>query len=184
MTRRIYITGAAGTGVSSLGRALAQRLHVSHADVDDGYWCEAVPPFVTKRSKDDRRSLLAQQTGAGGWVLSGCVEGWGEDLIAEADLIVFLMVPTPIRMDRLIRRERQDHGRRILPGGDMCTGYERLIGWAAQYDDPDFKGRNMYRQEAWLERQTTPVLRLGGTLPLMRLVNKVMDHKAVRRTFA
>ena len=28
MTRRIYITGAAGTGVSSLGRALAQRLHV------------------------------------------------------------------------------------------------------------------------------------------------------------
>ena len=34
MTRRIYITGAAGTGVSSLGRALAQRLHVSHADVD------------------------------------------------------------------------------------------------------------------------------------------------------
>ena len=49
--------------------------------------------------------------------MSGCLEGWGEDLIEEADLIVFLMVPTPIRIDRLLRRERHDYGRRILPGG-------------------------------------------------------------------
>lgn len=184
MTRRIYITGAAGTGVSSLGRALAQRLHVSHADVDDSYWCEDEPPFVTRRPKPARRSCLLDQRGTGGWVMSGCLEGWGEDLIEEADLFVFLMVPTPIRIDRLLRRERHDYGRRILPGGDMHRSHERLISWAARYDDPDFAGRNMYRQEAWLDRQTTPVLRMGGTLPLLRLVDQVMAHKSIRRTYA
>lgn len=184
MTRRIYVTGAAGTGVSSLGRALAQRLHVSHADVDDTYWCEDVPPFITKRPKPRRRERLLEQRGAGGWVMSGCLEGWGDDLIADADLIVFLMVPTPIRIDRIMRRERHDHGRRILPGGDMHRAYERLIAWAAQYDDAAFAGRNMYRQEGWLDAQATPVLKLGGTLPVARLVDRVMDHKSIRRQFA
>lgn len=184
MTRRVYITGAAGSGVSSLGRALAQRLHVSHADVAESYWEASLTPFTEKRAKCDRLDLLSRQMGAGGWVISGALEGWGESLLEQVDLIVFLIVPTPIRMDRLLRREQAEYGRRIQEGGDLAEAHERLISWAAQYDNAEFSGRNMYRQEAWLEAQSKPVLRMGGTLPLVRLVQKVMDHKAIKRTYA
>ena len=182
MTRRVYITGAAGTGVSSLGRALAQRLHASHADVDDSYWHDQAPLFSRKRSKADRLALIRAQMGSGGWVISGALEGWGDALLQQVDLIVFLMVPTPIRIDRIRRRERSEYGRRVLPGGDLCQAHEGLIRWAARYDDPDFAGRNMYAQEQWLADQVRPVLRLGGTLPVARLVQKVVAHKTIRRS--
>lgn len=118
--RRIYITGASCSGVTTLGRTLAHRLAVQHLDVDDFYWMPSNPPFTTKRAPEERVRLIRQRQGDDGWVLTGSFDGWGDALIDEADLIVFVYAPTSVRLERLQAREKERFGDRIIPGG-ICT---------------------------------------------------------------
>jgi adenylate kinase family enzyme len=159
---RIYITGASCAGVTTLGRHLATQLGVRHVDVDDYYWMPTNPPFTTKRPSADRVSLMQQALGDAGGVLTGSCMVWGEALIANAELIVFVATPTPVRLERLAARETQRFGDRIAPGGDMHQIHVAFREWASQYDDPQFSGRNRAWHEAWLSQQTVPVLRIDG----------------------
>lgn len=159
---RIYITGASCAGVTTLGQNLALLLDLQHVDVDDYYWLPTNPPFTTKRLPDERVSLMQRELGDDDWVLTGSCINWGDALIAHADLIVFVVTPTPIRLERLAAREKQRFGERIAPGGDMHEIHVAFREWASQYDNPGFSGRNRAWHEAWLSVQTAPVLRVDG----------------------
>lgn len=177
MAARVYITGAAGSGTSSLGRPLAERLSVPHLDTDDFYWAPTDPPYTLKRPVEERLALisaeqLAQGEG-GGWVLSGSADGWGEVAIAGADLIVFLVTPTPLRLARIRRREAEKFGDRIKPGGDMHRTHAEFLKWAASYDEPYFRGRSLARHRHWLSGRPEPVLELSGTTPAEDMLAKV-----------
>jgi hypothetical protein len=50
----IHITGASGSGTSTLGRALVERLGAVHLDTDDFYWSPVGCP--TRRSSKPARS--------------------------------------------------------------------------------------------------------------------------------
>lgn len=159
---RIYITGASCAGVTTLGHNLATRLGIRHVDVDDFYWMPTNPPFTTKRPPSDRVSLMQQALGDDGWVLSGSCMVWGDALIADADLIVFIATPTPVRLERLAAREKARFGERIAPGGDMYAIHVAFREWASQYDDPNFSGRNRGWHEEWLSHMAAPILRIDG----------------------
>lgn len=184
MTRpgRIYITGASCAGVTTLGAALAARLKVEQFDVDDYYWLPTDPPFTQKRPPQDRVRLIAadmaevEQAKGRGWVLTGSFDGWGDALIEEVDLIVFVATPTPLRLERLMARERERYGTRIDPGGDMHEIHTAFAAWAAGYDTPGFSGRNRARHEEWLSAQTAPVLRLDGSRSVQELVERVVGQ--------
>jgi len=75
---------------------------------------------------------------------------------------VFVVTPTPVRLERLAVRERRRFGDRIAPGGDMHEIHAAFREWASQYDNPDFSGRNRAWHESWLSAQTAPVLRVDG----------------------
>lgn len=171
---RVYITGAAGAGVTTLGQALAARLAIGHVDIDDHYWVPTDPPYMVKRSPQERVRLIAQALDGGGWVLTGSFIGWGDALVGDVDLVVFVHTPTPVRMARLLDRERARHGARIEPGGDMFRIHAAFRDWASHYDDPDFAGRNRAKHEAWLKVQKAPVLRVDGTGRLDGLVDAVV----------
>ena len=173
---RIYITGASCAGVTTLGQKLATLLRVRHVDVDDFYWMPTNPPFTTKRPPSDRVALMQQALGDDGWVLSGSCMVWGDALIADADLIVFVVTPTPVRLERLAARETQRFGDRIAPGGDMHQIHVAFREWASQYDDPQFSGRNRAWHEAWLSGQTIPVLRVDGVRSADEMVADVLGH--------
>ncbi len=159
---RIYVTGAAGSGVTTLGRALSAALGVVHVDCDDFYWLPTDPPYTSKRPAVERVPLIRAALGEAGWVLTGFFDGWGDPLIETVDLIVFLSTPHAVRMARLAARERQRFGDRILPGGDMHGINRSFMDWATGYENPAFNGRNRARHEAWLSVQVAPVLRLEG----------------------
>ncbi|MCF5704375.1 adenylate kinase [Pseudomonas syringae] len=161
---RIYITGASCAGVTTLGQHLALLLGIRQVDVDDFFWMPTNPPFTTKRSVSERVSLMQQELGDDDWVLTGSCIDWGDALIAHADLIVFVVTPTSVRLERLAAREKQRFGERIAPGGDMHEIHVAFREWASQYDNPDFSGRNRAWHEAWLSAQTASVLRLDGTI--------------------
>jgi adenylate kinase family enzyme len=175
MANRIGITGAAGCGVTTLGRALAARLGASHIDTDDHYWVETDPPYREKRDVPARLSrIAAAQARSGRWVLSGTLEGWAEGAIADAELIVFLEVPTGIRLERLRAREKARFGEALLPGGAMHEIHREFIAWAAHYEDGTQPGRSRPRHERWLAAVAKPVLRLDGTRPVDALVAAVI----------
>lgn len=167
--------GASGSGVTTLGRDLEARTGLEQFDVDDFYWLPTVPPFTTKRPASERLHLLAGALeGRRGWVLTGSLMDWGDGLIEQFELVVFLYVPVEVRMARLAARERQRFGGLIEPGGAMHEQHLAFMTWASGYDTGEFSGRSLQRHEAWLGKAQCPVLRLEGTLPSVLLVEQVL----------
>lgn len=175
-TAHIHITGASGSGVSTLGAALAERLGAPQFDVDDFFWMPTDPPFTDKRPIVERLALLEERLVGDRWVLSGSLVGWGDQLTRRFDLVVFLYTPADIRMARLRAREIARYGAAIEPGGIMHENSRAFLEWAARYDEPHFAGRSLAVHERWLAAQSAPVLRLDGTSPTAEQVEAVIPR--------
>lgn len=175
-TRRIHVTGASGTGVTTLGRALADALALPHHDVDDYLWLPTIPPYRTLRPVADRLRLMGEMfLDRADWVLSGSLDGWGDRVAPLFDLVVFLRVPTEIRIARLRTREARHFGADAVGrGGWRHAETEDFIEWASHYDDGSRDGRQLIRHEAWLATLACPVLRLDGCRPTSDLVAEVV----------
>ena len=174
-SRRIHIAGASGSGVTSLGRALASTLASSHHDTDDYFWLPTTPPYRLQRDVAERLWLMNEMfVPRADWVLSGALDGWGNELIPRFDLVVFLKTPLDIRMQRLRAREAAHFGdEAVAPGGWRHEETESFIEWASHYEDGTREGRSLVRQEAWLAGLPCPLLRLDGSRPLTELVVEV-----------
>jgi adenylate kinase family enzyme len=172
---RIHVTGASGSGTSTLGRALATRARLTHLDSDDLFWLPTDPPYQQSRERPERQAMLLQRTEADRWVLSGSIVSWGDVAIARFDLVVFLTAPTEVRLERLRARELARFGAAALaPGGVMHKNHAEFIAWAAQYDTAGPEMRSRHVHEAWLGTLACPVLRLDGLTPTDQQVDRVL----------
>jgi adenylate kinase family enzyme len=174
---RIHITGASGAGVTSLGRALANALAIPHHDSDDYFWQPTTPPYQKMRERADRLRLMEQMfLPRAEWALSGSLAGWGDAIIPAFDLVVFVITPQEIRLQRLRAREATRYGEAaVAPGGWRHKETEEFIEWASQYEDGAFASRSLEKHEAWLATLPCPVLRLNGSRPLPELVAQVRN---------
>ncbi|WP_342240615.1 ATP-binding protein [Inquilinus sp. OTU3971] len=174
--RRIHITGASGSGTTTLGRALAAETGALHLDTDDVYWLPTDPPFHQKRPIPDRLALLEDAFGrTDRWLLTGSLIGWGDPLIPRFDLVVFLIVPPALRLERLRAREVERYGAAALaPGGPMHVAYQAFLDWAEAYDIGTQVSRNRQAHEAWLARLPCPVLRIEGDTTVEDRVRRVL----------
>jgi hypothetical protein len=173
---RVHILGASGSGTSTLGAALAERLGVPHADSDSFFWMPTNPPYTTQRPQAGRLEMLWRHLPPdGSWVFSGAATKWSAPLEPFFDLIVFLRLDPVIRMDRLRRRESARFGSRILPGGDMAAISAAFFAWAEAYDTAGASCRGLITHETWLEDQHAPILRLDSLQPVETLIAKVVD---------
>ena len=153
MQARILITGASGSGTTTLGRALATRLRCAFYDADDYYWLPTNPPFQCKQDPTIRTSRLLQDLqNASTAVVAGSILNWGVELEDSFSLIVFLTLAAKIRMARLRQRETQRFGR-VDPA---------FLAWAAQYDEGLLGGRSRSKHETWLAKRRCAVLRIDG----------------------
>lgn len=132
MSRRIAIVGASGNGKTTLARALASRLGVPHVELDELHhgpnWTEATPEELRAR-------VLERMNG--GWVMDGNYARKIGDLVtAEADTVVWLDLPLPVILWRLLRRTlRRILRREVLWNGNReswrsaFVGGESLFAW-------------------------------------------------------
>ena len=175
MYEHIHVLGASGSGTSTLGVALATRLGARHLDVDDYYWEPTEPPFVRPRPVAQRQRLLdvdlARQAA---WVLSGSLCGWGDRYIPRFDCVVFLRVPTALRLARLRRREEERFGDGLVPGGAMHENHRAFLAWAAEYDEGGPDMRSLARHRAWLARLACPVVSLEREMAVAEQVGRVL----------
>ena len=110
-SRRIHLMGASGSGVTTLGRALAGRLALPHHDTDDYFWLPTVPPYRTTRPAADRLRLMREIVLPRlDWVLRGTVTGWGDELIPLFDLVIYVTTSRELRLQRLQAREAAHFG--------------------------------------------------------------------------
>ena len=54
MSNRIHVFGASGTGTTTLGRGLAEALHIGQFDTDAYFWLQTDPPFTDIRPEPER----------------------------------------------------------------------------------------------------------------------------------
>ncbi|MDJ0973997.1 MAG: AAA family ATPase [Planctomycetota bacterium] len=176
--RRIHITGASGTGTSTLGRDLAQALELPHHDADTFFWEPTEPPFQQKRELAARDHLVADALSPdGAWILSGSIVRWAVPELAWFDLVVFLTVPAEVRLARLRARELERFGpERLGPGGDMHTTHLEFMAWAERYDTAGVEQRSLAVHEAWLGEVPCPVLRVDGDISRRDRVTRVQAH--------
>lgn len=161
---RTLITGAAGSGTSTLAKALAERWCAVAIEVDALFWVPTDPPFKVKRDPEQRCALLVQQIRQHERVVvAGSVAGWGVDSLF--DLVVFLYVDAAVRIRRLQERE-------VLRFG---TADPVFLQWAAQYDEGPLEGRSFAKHEAWLRALSCPVLRLEGVKSVAEHVARVVE---------
>jgi len=114
--RRIMIIGQPGSGKSTLARLIGQRTGLPVVHIDHIHWQSG----WLERPRAEKACLCAEVEARDDWVFEGGFSHSWPNRLSRADLLIWLDVPLPIRMWRVLRR----HGRHRpdLPAG--CT--ERL----------------------------------------------------------
>jgi hypothetical protein len=108
-------------------------------------------------------------------VLSGSLAGWGDPLIPSFDLVVYLYVPTAVRLARLQRRERARFGDSLEPGGPMYDQHQAFLRWAEGYDPGLSGGRTLRAGATWLGYLPCSVLCLIGECRVTEQVRNVLS---------
>ena len=163
----IMICGLNGTGKSTLGRMLADRMRYEFIDNEDLFFpkTDSSYMFSSPRSKEEVIRLLEERIRDNNQFIFAAVKGdYGNKLIASLDYVVLIEASKQIRSQRVRDRSYQKFGDRILPGGDL---YDKESKWFSLTESrPD-----AYVTD-WLKTVNCPVIRVDGTLP----VEKNLDY--------
>ena len=176
MGLRVHITGASGSGTSTLARAMATHMASQAFDTDDFYWRPSDPPFQEPRLIAERIALMeAVFLPRSDWILSGSLHSWGAPAMARVTHVIFITLPAAQRLARLRARERRRYGARIAPGGDLEGQHRGFLDWAMGYDDPGNEGRSRDAHERWLGTLEVPVIRIDGSRPVTEIAERVIS---------
>lgn len=175
---KLHLFGAAGTGVTTLGKALAKQLKVPYFDTDDYFWLKTSPPFTSRRNSAERNLLIVDDLKKQkDYILGGSVIHWGDGLFPPFDLVVFLYLPQAIRIERLIEREYKIYGDKIFYEPERKLQFEKFIAWAKDYDEnQDIANRTYLAHKKWLENSTDPILAIDGDCSTNDRMTKVLQR--------
>jgi adenylate kinase family enzyme len=178
----VHITGASGSGATTLGSAFAQAHVLKHLDTDDYFWAPTDPPYQQIRPREERMARLGPDLAVHPrWVLSGSLVGWGDPLRPLFDLVIFLYIPAELRLERLKKREIARYGAASLhPGGRMHDHHVEFMAWAARYDDGDESVRSLLLHNRWLADLECPVIRLEGDMTVGERLERIEEHASLQ----
>ena len=161
MKKRIHILGASGSGTTSIGKAVCNKLGYKHFDSDNYLWLPTEKPFTAIRSSNEYINLMGKDLSANEkWVLSGHVSyGLGDVYLPLYELVVFMYVQHDIRMERLKKREHERYGDEILPSGSRYEHSKEFLDYCAGYDTGTGR-RSLREHNKWLASIKCPVLKI------------------------
>lgn len=118
--RRVMITGAPGSGKSTLARLLGERLSVPVYHLDQLYHRSGWTPPPPGEFEADVARIAAQPA----WVIDGNYSSVAEPRLRAAEMIIYVDVPTLLRLIRILRRIATYRGRTRPDSAPGCP--ERL----------------------------------------------------------
>jgi uridine kinase len=150
---RILITGASGSGTTTLGTALVLKMGWNFIDTDDYYWLPTKPPYQAKRDHSSRLKMMLDELNKHEYsVVAGSIMNWGPKLEDSFDLIVFLYLDKSIRVERLKIREEKELGHADT----------EFLKWASEYDVGPSYGRSLTKHKKWLSERKCKIIKLEG----------------------
>ena len=109
MRRVAVLTSASGSGGTTFGRALAERLDVPFHELDELFWL----PDWTESPADEFRARVEPVVATDAWVIDGSYQSkLGDLVLRNADVVVWLDLPMRVWLPRLVRRTLARVGRR------------------------------------------------------------------------
>ncbi|WP_160138452.1 AAA family ATPase [Chryseobacterium sp. c4a] len=174
---RIHIFGASGSGVTTLGKALSQQLNLDYFDSDDFFWLKTSIPFTEKQNpeiRNQKASDILHQTQ--NWVFGGSIIHWGDDVFPKFDLIVFLYLPSEIRLERLKKREYERYGDEIILNPERAKKFEEFMNWSKDYDhNTGIANRTLKAHLEWLSNTDIPLLEISGDYTVPDKIKAILD---------
>ncbi|WEA03252.1 AAA family ATPase [Mucilaginibacter sp. SJ] len=157
----INIFGASGSGVTTLGQTLSEKLDYPYFDSDHYFWLPSDPPFTNRRPPEERNAMInSEMAGMQNWILGGSVINWNNNW--QFDLSVFLYIPPAIRVRRLQERELERYGDIIYTDRERNKLYNEFIEWARGYDELITNSRSLHSHKNWMNNIKTPLLVIEG----------------------
>lgn len=167
----IIICGLNGTGKSTLGKALAEKLHFYFIDNEDLYFPKIDPAYIyaAPRTREEVEKLLLNEINKNENFVFASVKGdYGEIIYSFFQYAVLIDVPKDIRIERVKNRSFQKFGNRMLFGGDLYEQEERFFDLV--------KSRAENTVEKWIQTLNCPIIRIDGTKPIEENINIVIEQ--------
>ena len=175
ITDRIYLFGGSGSGTTTLGVALAERLSRPHFDTDQFFWLPTDPAFTQPRPAEERDALMrAAFDSAPRYVLSGSMTNFGAMFFPRFTLAVWVTIPHAVRMERLRARQRRIHGDALDHDPETRRINDEFLSWASGYDEGGLNMRSYATHKRVLESLTFATLHLDGALSTEEQVTRVL----------
>lgn len=171
METGIIICGLNGVGKSTLGKALAEKLHFHFIDNEDLFFPKTDPNYIyaSPRTREEVEKMLFHEIKEHKNVVFAAVKGdYGEAIYPFFQYVILMDAPKDIRMQRVINRSFQKFGNRMLPGGDL---YEKEDGFFEFV-----KSRSESTVEEWVRRLSCPIIRIDGTTPIEVNINFIINQ--------
>lgn len=173
----IHIYGASGSGTSTIGKYISDKLGYYFMDTDDYFWQTTNPPYTIKRNVSERLFMMEKDINEHEKVvISGSLVGWGDALISLFSLAIRVETDTNIRLERLMRREGERFGNRIVIGGDMYEQHQAFLKWAAAYDDGNLDIRSRAEHDEWQKKLSCKNILVDGSLPLEKIFQIIQSY--------
>jgi len=112
----VMIIGGAGSGKSTLARKIGAATGLPVVHIDPMYW----KPGWVQRSKAETTALVLEAAAAEAWVFDGNHHSTFEARIARADHVIWLDLPTGLRMWRVVARSWRYRGKTRPDMGAGC----------------------------------------------------------------
>ena len=174
MKNVIHIYGASGSGTTTLGKKICEELGYRFMDTDDYFWLPTNPKYTTKRSIEERISLMRKDIEESeNVVISGSLVDWGDELIPLFTIAIRLETDTDVRIERIKKREKEKFGDRIMPNGDMYQQHLDFLKWAKKYDTGSVKMRSKAKHDEWQKLLQCKILTLNGADDLKENFQKI-----------
>ena len=175
---RIHIFGASGSGVTTLGKALSEKLHIEYFDSDDFFWLKTQHPFTQRQHPQVRNTMVSEKLHTtDNWIFGGSIIHWGENVFPPFDLIIFLYLPSELRMERLRKRELERYGDAIITHPEKSKKFQEFMDWAKDYDhNTGIANRTLKAHLEWLSDIDTPLIELSGDYELTQKMEIILNQ--------
>lgn len=170
-SKGIIICGLNGTGKSTLGKALAEKLHFYFIDNEDLYFpkTDAHYMYASPRTREEVEKILFREIKTHENFIFASVKGdYGEAVYPFFQYAVLIEVPKDIRIKRVKKRSFEKFGNRMLPGGDLYEQEEKFFNLVSS--------RAENTVEEWVKSLNCPIIRIDGTKSIEENIDFIMER--------
>jgi len=175
----ISINGCAGSGKTTLAKALAIHLGFRHLDLDDYYWRKGteIPYTEMNAQADIIKSLADDISKQSHFVMSGSIGSILWDFVNPLfDLAVLVQTPASICLERVKKRAFEKFGDRVCAGGDLYHNHLNFYKQIELYEAGENPAYSLARHEKWAAELRCPVLQIDGTNLIADNVSLISEY--------